>query len=741
MMSFSRRTSWSKRILGVAVVASLLGGVSGVSFAQPQNPASQLAQVEDLKNKAFALLRRNDLNGAEDLLRQARLLSNDPKLDQMTGWIDVYQVSQTKALDERKKDYDEAVADVQKLLAADYLGYAADAAARAYVHSVDKTAFHNEQWVIDLLGKTRELAEASEKSGDLLQARRLYGDLSACEPTSPVWHKKLNEVNRKLNVLALYTPTRLEDAYKKEADLRAEVARLIDPTKAPTTKPSDTVPLIDDAFKLDWKELLEGVRFDMLRTAIEYARDRYYRDASYVELTNGGIEGIRNLINTKGIEAAFPSIADDDQRKAFESALSEITADAEVVGERRYLRYALDKLLKANNDTLKMPQEVLAYEFTSGALGQLDPFSTVIWPADVPEFLKSTQQEFTGVGIQITSDDDGFLKVLTPIPDSPAMKAGIQSNDLITHINGKSAKGVSTTLAVKHITGQRGTRVKLTIKSPDGAVRDVELVRDVIKVASVKGWSTLPGGSWDYLVDHDNGIGYVRLTNFGKDTSRELADALQQIKSVGGRAVILDLRNNPGGLLTAATEVVDKFIEGGTIVSTKSLREGSPSPASKATATPDDVDLPMVVLINQYSASASEIVSGALKDHDRALLVGERTFGKGSVQQLFGLNNNAALLKLTTSHYYLPSGRCIHREEDSSEWGVDPDIVVDVTPEQMRAMSKLRQDLDVLRDREEIKAAPTTQPQVVGDQLLHSDPQLGAAILMLRMQLAGANLM
>jgi carboxyl-terminal processing protease len=734
------RPSWSKRILGLAIAASLLGGVAP-TFAQPQNPAAQLAQVEDLKNKAFALLRRNDLAGAEDLLRQARMLSNDPKIDQMTAWIDTYQVSQTQALDERKKDYDEAVADVQKLQKAGYLGYAADAAARAYVHAVDKDAFHDEKWVVDLLAETLTLAQKSEGDGDLLQARRLYGDLSACEPKNPKWHKKLNEVNRKLNVLALYTPKQLEDAYKKEADLRAEVAKLIDPDKAPTTKPSDELPVIDDAFKLDWKELLQGVRIDMLRDALDNARQRYYRDVNYVELTNGGIEGIRNLVTTKGIDVAFPTLADDDKRKAFEAALSEISADAEVVGERRFLRYALDKVLQANADTLKLPQEVIAYEFASNALGQLDPFSSIIWPADVPEFLKSTQQEFTGVGIQIGVDDEGFLKVITPIPDSPAMKAGIQSDDLITHINGKSAKGVSTTLAVKHITGQRGTKVTLTIKSPDGTSRDVELVRDVIKVASVKGWSTLPGGSWDYLVDHDNGIGYVRLTNFGKESSRELAEAMRQIKDAGGRAVILDLRNNPGGLLTAATEVVDKFIDDGIIVSTKSLREGSQAPAARATSSPDDVSLPMAVLVNQYSASASEIVSGALKDHDRALIVGERTFGKGSVQQLFGLNQNSAFLKLTTSHYYLPSGRCIHREEDSSEWGVDPDIVVDVTPEQMRAMNKLRQELDVLRDKAEVHAAPTTKPEVVGDKLLHADPQLGAAILMLRMQLAGANLL
>ena len=150
--------------------------------------------------------------------------------------------------------------------------------------------------------------------------------------------------------------------------------------------------------------------------------------------------------------------------------------------------------------------------------------------------------------------------------------------------------------------------------------------------------------------------------------------------------MILDLRYNPGGLLKAATDVSDKFLSNGVIVSTHADRK-TPNPPTVASAKPDDdeITVPMVVLVNQYSASASEIVSGALKDHNRALIVGERTFGKGSVQMLFPVADHKAYLKLTTSHYYLPSGRCIHREENSDTWGVDPDVTVEVTPEQMTA--------------------------------------------------------
>jgi carboxyl-terminal processing protease len=228
------------------------------------------------------------------------------------------------------------------------------------------------------------------------------------------------------------------------------------------------------------------------------------------------------------------------------------------------------------------------------------------------------------------------------------------------------------------------------------------------------------------------------------------------------KGIILDLRANPGGLLTAATEVSDKYLREGVIVSTHADRE-TPNGPTIATAKGDDTDndkTPLVVLVNQYSASASEIVSGALKDDHRAIIVGERTFGKGSVQMLFPLANRSAYLKLTTSHYYLPSGRCIHREENSTEWGVDPDVTVEMTPEQMGAAQDAREDMDVLRDvnappaeGEDAKlkdvapavadaagtpAPPTTQK--TKKDLLAQDPQLSAALLVLRLESLGAHL-
>jgi carboxyl-terminal processing protease len=241
------------------------------------------------------------------------------------------------------------------------------------------------------------------------------------------------------------------------------------------------------------------------------------------------------------------------------------------------------------------------------------------------------------------------------------------------------------------------------------------------------------------MIDQDNGIGYVRLTNFTRESAHEVEQAIRTIRNANGKAIILDLRANPGGLLTAATEIADQFLSDGNIVSTRTAANIETSPPVDARPSRNDVTMPTVVLVNQYSASASEIVSGALKDHKRALIVGERTFGKGSVQMLYPIARQEAFLKLTTSHYYLPSGRCLHREEDSVDWGVDPDVAIDMTPEEMRNVLKLRQEMDVLRSSPATN--PTTLPaefKTREEQLLASDPQLGAAVLLLKMQLMGA---
>jgi carboxyl-terminal processing protease len=481
----------------------------------------------------------------------------------------------------------------------------------------------------------------------------------------------------------------------------------------------------------------------MLYDALELAQSQYYRDVTYQGLMGGGLTGLKTILTTSGMENAFPGLADkqkkDDFLHAIESAeqkLADLNKQKDVSQDnaKDLLFDTLSDLMKVNKQTVDLPEGVFVSEFADGAFSVLDPFSTVIWPYDLSEFEKQTQGDFGGVGIQIQDNKQGDLMVVEPLPDTPAERAGIQPDDIITRINGQSTRKISIDHAVRTITGVPGTTVTLTIRDPAGTEKDYVLHREIIKVGSIKGYLPLPGGKWDYFVDPDAKIADIRLTNFTKTTSEDLDAALDTLKARGARGIILDLRNDPGGLLQAATEVVNKFVSGGVIVKTHADRTPSANPPTEADARPEDMetDIPLVVLVNPLSASASEIVSGALKDKGRAAIVGERTFGKGSVQMLFPLDSKEAYLKLTTSHYYLPSGRCIHREEDSQTWGVDPDVSVAMTPGEDGTLLDMRKDLDI---RRQPGARPaTTQP--MAKDLLAIDPQLSAALLMLRLELS-----
>jgi carboxyl-terminal processing protease len=772
-------------VVGAMVLVCLVGAglPLGGHVARAEQQAQQVASVEQLKAEALKAVRGGEFSRTMELLTQAKTLATapDPNLDQMTTWLGQFESQWRQFADERHQEYEKTVANVQKLLAAKKGSYALSLAAKAYALAEDKDQFRHEQWVDDLIKLSAARAAQEEASEQWLPALRTYSDLGAVEPASAEWKEKLKLVTRRIRLLALYAPDQLKAQQEADSKDRVEVEALLRPSTGPSATQPATKPLTkaggedEDAaaqdFHIDWHDTLKGIHYDMLWESLEYTTSNYYRQADYRTLMLGGLKGLRTLATTDGLASAFPALGEPGKRQQFLGVIRDDMARIESApADKQKLtsRLILAELKTTNRNTLNLPEEVLTSEFADGALGELDQFSNMIWPSDLEEFNKTTQGEFSGVGIQIQLDDDGSLKVVSPLEDSPAYKDGIHAGDVITHINGKSAKGITLNQAVKKITGPSGTSVSLTIKSADGAMRDHSLRRETIKVASLKGWSHRPGGGWDYFVDPTQKIAYLRLTNFTRTTGDELDRAIEEMNHEGARGVILDLRYNPGGLLTAATEVVDKFIKDGVIVSTRADRETPNAPTvTEARGDGKETALPMVVLVNQYSASASEIVSGALKDQKRALIVGERTYGKGSVQMLFGVASKAAYLKLTTSHYYLPSGRCIHREENSSEWGVDPDVRVEMTPEQMRAAIDARTNMDVLREAAESpqtngggssqdpahanaaasgagdnSASPSTAPTtkaVAAKDPLAVDAQLSAALLLLRLQLLGAH--
>lgn len=350
-----------------------------------------------------------------------------------------------------------------------------------------------------------------------------------------------------------------------------------------------------------------------------------------------------------------------------------------------------------------------------GMLENLDPYSNFIGPTEWKQFDRQTRGKFGGVGIQI-SQKDGILTVISPLVGTPAYEAGIQAGDRILEVNGESITKLSLPDVVDRLTGAPDTEVALTVgRGPrDSKPFTVKLKRALINVESVLGDTHGLDDRWDFMLDKTNKIGYIRISSFIPNTKADLDAAIKKLQDEGMKGLVLDLRFNPGGLLNAAIEVSDLFVEEGKIVSTKGRSTIDKTYyAAKEGTLPN---FPMAILINQGSASASEIVSACLQDHKRAVVIGERSWGKGSVQNVIELEGGKSALKLTTASYNRPNGSNIHRFNDSKdedEWGVKPDsgFEVKLTPKERSVYSKWR----MVRDRitgKKLDKAPAEEKSV-----------------------------
>jgi carboxyl-terminal processing protease len=377
--------------------------------------------------------------------------------------------------------------------------------------------------------------------------------------------------------------------------------------------------------------------------------------------------------------------------------------------------YVMEKVRKDYVDGQNLKYEDLVYAALKGMLNTLDPHSEFMEPEKYKELQNDTQGAFGGLGIVVAMKDN-FVTVVAPMEDSPGFRAGILSGDRIIKIDGKSTERMSLPDAVKTLRGEPGTEVRISILRPSsGRVKDYTLTRAVINVDMVKdinGKKEFPLG--------ENKIGYIRLVQFGEKTSADLEAALNKLKDQGMQGLVLDLRWNPGGLLEQAVDVCEKFLPHGALVVTTEGRNRSQDSVRKARGRGDELkNMPMVVLVNLGSASASEIVAGCLQDSKRALILGEKTFGKGSVQSIIPLEpmpDGTPALRLTTAKYYTPSHKVIH------EVGITPDIVVPLTEDQERDIQFKQapggvQGLEE-KDRERVLSA--------------SDPQLERAMDLLK---------
>jgi carboxyl-terminal processing protease len=367
-----------------------------------------------------------------------------------------------------------------------------------------------------------------------------------------------------------------------------------------------------------------------------------------------------------------------------------------------------------------------------GMMSRLDPYSAYIGPDQFADFVATLEQKFGGIGIEVAiNPETKALTVTTPIADSPAFAAGIRAGDIIETIDGESTVGLELEEIVTRLRGKKGVVELTVLHQGESEPVEISVGRAVIPIPSVLGDSRDDENHWQYFLPGHNRIGYVRIANFGENTAHELEGALTWLSEREARGLILDMRNNRGGVFDQAIAVSDLFLKEGRIVSTRG-RDGEEIKAENASGDAPYPDLPLVVLVNQHTASAAEIVAACLQDHHRAIVVGQRTYGKGTVQNVIRLEGGRSLLKLTTASYWRPSGQDIHRHQDAKDqehWGVQPDPGYEVvlSEEETNNLTQQRHKGDVLRTGP-AAAEPADGATPPAESTAPADPQLARGL-------------
>jgi len=619
--------------------------------------------------EGLSLVATGKFDKGSSLIDQVAAIDHDNKqVQQVHTWLEAFDTLQADRAELKSKEYEKYVQWVQEEVAKEKWYLAISYCARAYSnasHAEDPDAFRQEPWVQNTVAGAIKAAQQFEKDRKWYKAARRYLQLDTIFPNKLEYRKAFERCQDYIL---------LELTYAEDSE---------------------------------WEEMVDGVTREMAVEAFRLIRTKYLTKLSFKESAVTALKRMLMLTEVRDLSKVFKKMGDSDEVEEFQARIQPWLTrleDRETVSLEDMVE-AFERVLQINNEIQLLPQTVLIREFVIGALKPLDRFSDMLWPSDVEEFDKHTQGKFTGVGISIRKETGEPIKVVSPLANSPAYSAGIRPGDFITHIDGKPAAPLTIRLAVKRITGPPGTTVTLTIKRPGlDEEFDVPLKRAEVTIYTIKGHSRKDTGEWDYLIDPDLKIGYVRMTNFFSETAQELANIMKTLKNQHNlRGLILDLRYNPGGLLPVAVEVTNLFLDGNKeIVSTRDQR--GQQDMQMFTSEPEGAhypDFPMIVLVNENSASASEIVTGALQAHHRALVVGERTFGKGSVQQVLDVTHGRreAFLKLTTAWYYLPNGRCLHHHDGAETWGVDPDVEIQLVPKEAIKILNMQLKKDILKGR------------------------------------------
>lgn len=675
-MTNTPRRLGSAALLLVACGSLLAGAMTGVARANPimVSPAEQeaaLAEYRDLSSLYAEGISKREQTRSAELAEASDNLDDHLKLARTTTKDDV-----------RFKELSESLRHAVELQV-------------LYGKSREQELL-NEPRIRELVRMADKAAHEAESRGQWLLANELFFRLNVLFEQEMKYEADVDRLSSRLSMIRLYVPKTLWELTNERRVLDGE----------------DPLPEYNP-FGDTFDEKLSPIDDSMVRRAIERAAFGHLDHTGMKDLITHGLDAIETFATTTDLADAFPGLRDARQREAFLAEVNSLRREVEGLTRQANstdLRKVVYTMLLANDRTIKVMEQALLHEFGNGSMAALDKYTGIIWPDEVKRFERSTRGAFVGVGIQIEMDDLYRIRVVTPLEGTPAQRAGISTGDIITKVNGRSTVGFTLDQAVEVITGPQGTDVTVTVErgeDEDKQVLDFRLDRKRIDLPTVNGWHKIAPGDegWDWFIDRDAGIGYIRLTSFAENTTEHFDRAIAAMRAERElNGLVLDLRFNPGGLLDQAVSIANRFVDRGLIVKTEDVsgivrQREMASPISRGSSL---VDLPVVVLINNGSASASEIVSGAIQAHARegninAWLVGENTFGKGSVQNVFGLDRRGlSMMKLTTQYYKLRDDRMIHRLPGATEWGVKPDIEVEMLPEQIVDALKLRRDSDVL---------------------------------------------
>ena len=717
-------------LLTLVMVAAGIGMAVDSAGATARNSLVTASPAEIYAEKVGALIHTQNLAALAALKPPVTTLSD---VGMINHWRQAYLAMMTQTRQQNMKIYENRLSTARKdFKTGKMLIPSFEYMLAAYGFSTDKVAFKKQPWVQSLTRQVAAQAARFNQQHRWLESLQLYNQLNAMYRISRKYHRDLRRVVRRTMLLATYTPKEFFAMQKKMAQDHAFTAPSTSPKPKIKEEQQNQAPVYSR-----WQNTVRGIHQDMLVEALELTEHDWVLPITYNTLLGGGLDMVKLMTHAPMLADTFPGLKSARQRAAFITEINTLlqrTASARPIDTLGMIRL-WSALVTVDQHTVKIPLPVLIKEFTDGCMEKTDKFTMPFWPSEVQGFNKEMEGQFGGVGIQIRMDN-GLLQVISPLSGTPAYRAGIQAGDVIVTVNGQNMMGLGINTVVRKIMGKPGTKVVLGIRrGTDPKLLIFHLKRAIIHVRSIKGLTRNPTtGKWKFMIDPKEGIAYIRVTQFQADTAQQLKKVLKRLLKEHMHGLIIDLRYNPGGYLDTAVRMCNMFLSQGTILSTR----GRTAPPEAWSAQGDPLvppHMPVILVVNQDSASASEIFSGAMRDHHRALIVGHRTYGKGCVQNVVPLGEyHTAEFKLTEQYYYLPDGECIQRQPYARVWGVKPNVAVWFSPLQLQELQATWLNDDLLANPGKASAKTSPFALKVPPQKVF-DSQLDTAILLMKLQL------